>query len=173
MKIVSLNMRGWGGSAKRRRLSLLIRKGAFDVCFIQETKKLSFENHLIHNLWGHKDVSWVAQEAEGLSGGMLIIWNSNSFKLLSNFSGVGYLGIQVEKENTVMYLVNIYSPCSVAGKKKLWDDLLTLKRQSGRGSGVSEEILMQFFILRKEREGVRIIEEEKELYLTVLWKSWR
>jgi exonuclease III len=126
-------MRGWGGSAKRRRLSLLIRKGAFDICFIQETKKLSFEDHLIHTLWGHKDVSWVAQEAEGLSGGMLIIWNSDSFKLLSKFSGVGYLGIQVEKENTVMYLVNIYSPCSVAGKKKLWDDLLTLKRQSGRG----------------------------------------
>jgi hypothetical protein len=75
----------------------------------------------------------VAQEAEGLSGGMLIIWNSDSFKLLSKFSGVGYLGIQVEKENTVMYLVNIYSPCSVACKKKLWDDLLTRKRQSGRG----------------------------------------
>ncbi|GAU50636.1 hypothetical protein TSUD_134420 [Trifolium subterraneum] len=31
MKIVSLNMRGWGGSAKRRRLSMLLHKGAFDV----------------------------------------------------------------------------------------------------------------------------------------------
>jgi exonuclease III len=133
MKIVSLNMRGWGGSAKRRRLSTLIRKGAFDVCFIQETKKLSFEDHSIHILWGHKDVCWVSKEADGLSGGMLLIWNLASFKLLSKFSGDGFLGIQVEKDNTKLFLVNIYSPCSISGKKKLWDDLLLLKQQSGGG----------------------------------------
>jgi hypothetical protein len=88
---------------------------------------------MIHNLWGHKDVSWEAQEANGLAGGLLIIWNSSSFKLLNKFSGGGFLGLQVEKENSVMFLVNIYSPCSMAGKKKLWDDLLNLKRHSGRG----------------------------------------
>ncbi|MCI24431.1 hypothetical protein A2U01_0045614, partial [Trifolium medium] len=84
MKIVSLNMRGWGGSAKRRRLSLFFQKGAFDVCLIQETKKASLDDHLIHNLWGHKDVKWVAKEPVGLSGGVM------------------------------MHIVNVYSPCSAS-----------------------------------------------------------
>ncbi|MCI28588.1 hypothetical protein A2U01_0049789, partial [Trifolium medium] len=64
---------------------------------------------------------------------MLTIWNSDSFKFLSNFSGDGFLGITVEKEGVVLHIVNIYSPCSISGKKKLWEDLLTLKQQYGSG----------------------------------------
>jgi hypothetical protein len=56
MKIMSLNLRGWGNSAKRRRLNSLINKGAFDMCLFQETKRGSFSDPLIHSLWGHKDV---------------------------------------------------------------------------------------------------------------------
>jgi exonuclease III len=73
MKITSLNLRGWGGSAKRRRLSSFIQREAFDVFLLQETKKSSFEDFSIHNLWGHHDVEWVAQDASSLSGGMLTI----------------------------------------------------------------------------------------------------
>jgi exonuclease III len=90
MKIVSLNLRGWGSSAKRRRLSSFIQREAFDVCLLQETKKSTFDDFLIHKLWGHQDVDWVVQESNGLSGGMLIIWNSSYFKLLSSFSGHGF-----------------------------------------------------------------------------------
>jgi hypothetical protein len=59
MKIFSLNMRGWGDSAKRRHLHSFIKSGVFDVCFLQETKRTSFEDFMIHNLWGHNDVDWV------------------------------------------------------------------------------------------------------------------
>jgi hypothetical protein len=36
----------------------------------QETKKSSFDNSMIHNLWGHQDVEWVMKEASGFSGGL-------------------------------------------------------------------------------------------------------
>jgi hypothetical protein len=88
---------------------------------------------MIHGFWGHKDVSWVVQEAEGLSGGLLLLWNTDSFKFLSKFSGNGFIGIRVECDSTILHLVNIYSPCCIVGKKKLWEDLLELKRQSGGG----------------------------------------
>jgi hypothetical protein len=112
-------------------LSALIRKGEFDVCFLQETKKASFEDHMIHGVWGHKEVRWVVKEAEGLSGGMLILWNIDSFKLLNNFFGDGFLGITVEREGMVLHLINIYSPCTLAGKRKLWYDLVTFKNNCG------------------------------------------
>jgi exonuclease III len=112
-------------------LRSFIQKGAFDVCLFQETKKASFENYLIHNLWGHSDVGWVFQESAGMSGGLLIVWNSNTFKFLSSFSGHGFLGIKVERDGVVLNIVNVYSPCSMAGKKQLWGDLVSLKQSSG------------------------------------------
>jgi hypothetical protein len=45
-----------GGSAKRKRLGLVIQKGDFDVCFLQETKIADVEDYMIHGLWGHKEV---------------------------------------------------------------------------------------------------------------------
>ncbi|GAU35252.1 hypothetical protein TSUD_323890 [Trifolium subterraneum] len=51
----------------------------------------------------------------------------------NSFSGSGFLGITVEREGVIINIVNIYSPCNISGKKKLWDDLLSFKRQSGGG----------------------------------------
>jgi hypothetical protein len=114
-------------------LGAFIQQGKYDVCFLQETKKASIEDFSIHNLWGHKDVKWVVKDLVGLSGGMIILWNSNCFNLLNSFSGDGFLGITVEREGAVLNFINIYSPCSLAGKKKLWDELLDFKLQSGGG----------------------------------------
>jgi exonuclease III len=118
MKVVSHNMRGWGGSAKRRRLSSFLQQGKFDVCLLQETKKSSIEDFLIHNLWGHKDVRWVAKDSAGLSGGLLIFWNPTCFNLINSFFGDDFLGITVERDGESLNFINIYSPCNLAGKKK-------------------------------------------------------
>jgi hypothetical protein len=52
MKIVSFNMRGWGDSAKRRRLSSLLKSGDFVVCLLQERKRDSFIDSMIHTFMG-------------------------------------------------------------------------------------------------------------------------
>jgi hypothetical protein len=127
MKIMSLNLRGWGNSAKRRRLSLLIKKGEFDICLFQETKRASFSDSMLHSLWGHNDIMWVAKESIGLSGGMLSVWNKDIFSFKYSFTGVGFLGICVDWRGGLLYIVNIYSPCSSRGKRKLWSDLIDLK----------------------------------------------
>ncbi|PNX93422.1 cysteine-rich receptor-like protein kinase, partial [Trifolium pratense] len=66
---------------------------------------MHFDDSIIHNLWGHQDVLWAAKEAEGLSGGLCVDWD----------------GMRVN-------IVNVYSPCSLAGKRKLWEDLLHIRR---------------------------------------------
>jgi exonuclease III len=133
MKILSFNMRGWGDSAKRRRLNSFIKSGAFDMCLLQETKRESFENFMIHNLWGHIDVEWVVKESRGLSGGMLIIWNKDLFNFRYSFNGGGFLGLCVEWKSGILYIVNVYSPCSLSGKRKLWNDLLEFKLNNEPG----------------------------------------
>ncbi|GAU18560.1 hypothetical protein TSUD_325520 [Trifolium subterraneum] len=98
-----------------------------------EAMKVSFEDHHIHSLWGHKDVNWVAQESVGLSG--------------------------VERDGVVFHLVNVYSPCSISGKRV--------------GSGAWEGILMSCYIRRKEKAVPLIVDMEKEFYLITLWRRWR
>jgi exonuclease III len=127
-------------------------------------KKSSFEEYSIHNLWGHQDVEWVAQDASGLSGGMLIIWNSATFKFLNSFSGYGFLGIKVEMEGVLLYIVNIYSPCQIAGKIRLWEELLSFKQQSVEGEwcvGGDFNAVM----LASERHGSSAVGRQKERIL--------
>ncbi|XP_045795937.1 uncharacterized protein LOC123890379 [Trifolium pratense] len=133
---MSLNLRGWGDAAKRHRLSSLLHSGAFDMCLLQETKRSTFTDSMIHGLWGYKDVVWIAKESIGLSGGMLSIWNKDLFSFRYSFIGVGFLGICVEWKNGLLYIVNIYSPCSLAGKRKLWKDLLEFKSNNAIGDWV-------------------------------------
>jgi hypothetical protein len=64
---------------------------------------------------------------------MLIIWNSGYFKFMSSFSGHGFLGIKVERDGNVLHIVNVYSPFNISGKKRLWEELLTVKQQSDAG----------------------------------------
>lgn len=48
---------------------------------------------------------------------------------LVSFLGVGFLGICVEVGSSTVpfYIVNVYSPCSMDGKRKLWVDLCMSK----------------------------------------------
>jgi hypothetical protein len=39
----------------------------------------------------------------------------------------------VEVVGNVLFLFNIYSPCNLEGKKKLWEELLVLKNLNGDG----------------------------------------
>jgi hypothetical protein len=133
MKIMSLNIRGWGNSAKRRRLSSLINKGAFDMCLFQETKRALLTDSMLYSLWGHKDVIWVAKESNGLLGGILSIWNKELFSFKFSFTGIGFLGVCVEWKEGLLYIVNIYSPCSMSGKRKLWSDLIDFKTYNDPG----------------------------------------
>ncbi|CAJ2673212.1 unnamed protein product [Trifolium pratense] len=133
MKIMSFNMRGWGNSAKRRRLSLLLKSGVYDMCLLQETKRISFDDCMIHNLWGHNDIEWVFKESRGLSSGMLSVWNKDLFSFRYSFSGDSYLSVCVEWKNGLLYIINVYSPCNMSGKRKLWSDLINLKLNNEPG----------------------------------------
>jgi hypothetical protein len=105
----------------------LIRKGAFDICLFQKTKRTSFTDSMLHSLWGNTDIMWIAKESNGLSGGLLSMWNKNFLPYKYSFTGDGFLGMCFEWRGGLLYIVNVYSPCSLAGKRKLWGDLIDLK----------------------------------------------
>ncbi|PNY10571.1 cysteine-rich receptor-like protein kinase [Trifolium pratense] len=68
-----------------------------------------------------------------MSGGLLITWCDGKFVVRKSFEGEGYTGLCIEMEGTVFYIVNVYCPCSLSGKRKLWEELLALKISSEKG----------------------------------------
>lgn len=70
-------------------------------------------------MWGNGDFGWCHSPVTGQSGGVLSIWDSNLGSLIFTFTGCGFSGVGLSR-GAKSYVVNLYSPCNLAGKRKLW-----------------------------------------------------
>lgn len=48
---------------------------------IQETKLEQLDSFQVNNLWYESEVNMAIAEAEGMSGGLLTLWNAQTFKV--------------------------------------------------------------------------------------------
>ncbi|GKV27391.1 hypothetical protein SLEP1_g36564 [Rubroshorea leprosula] len=106
------------------------------------------------------DFDWVAKASNGRSGGLLSVWNSKVFRKNGVIEGENYLGVcgLWGEEDTVVYIINIYSPCLLMGKKALWEELQRLITSKGGKWCLAGD----FNVVRKveERAGSREITRE-------------
>ncbi|XP_058733670.1 uncharacterized protein LOC131605315 [Vicia villosa] len=136
MIIGSLNIRGGGSSAKRRRIHHLILKGKPDIFLIQESKLASVSDSIAYSFWRNKDIGYSFLPSDGASGGLILLWNSDSIKVLCSFCGEGYLGLKVVWKEEYYYIANVYSSCHRGEKRVLWRKLLDLKSRFTDGEWV-------------------------------------
>ncbi|KAJ9687803.1 hypothetical protein PVL29_013847 [Vitis rotundifolia] len=94
MKIISWNTRGLGSRNKRRVIKDFLRLENPDVVMIQETKKEKCDRRFVGSVWTVRDKEWVALPTCGVSGGILIIWDSK--KLSSEEVVIGSFSISVK-----------------------------------------------------------------------------
>ncbi|XP_058726281.1 uncharacterized protein LOC131597610 [Vicia villosa] len=134
MIIFSLNLRGGGSRAKRKRVGYHIQRGDVDICFIQGTKLSGIECNIVKEMWGDNQVEWSHLDANGASGGILTMWKKDFFNLNFSFRGEGYLGLCVEKEGKLIYFVNVYASCDLTSRKRTWDRLCEFKNNNSKGS---------------------------------------
>ncbi|XP_058774887.1 uncharacterized protein LOC131649156 [Vicia villosa] len=174
MTIYSLNIRGGGKLVKRKRVGFNIQRGGVDIAFIQETKLRGVKFQTVKELWGDALVEWSHSDAEGASGGILIMWRKDFFKVLYSFKGEGFLGLCVEKENRRIYFVNFYASCDHNSRMRSWKRLVDIKRSSSDGSwciggdfnvitSLEERVGISKKNYRKEIEDFKEFIEEMEL----------
>jgi hypothetical protein len=120
---------------KRRRIKELVREYKVDFLAIQETKLELVSERLCHYLWGSVDCDWAFLPSEGASGGILSIWGKNNATLIFTFIGEGFVGVCLEWGvlKKICYVVNVYSKCDLASKKRLWNNICMSKLGYGRG----------------------------------------
>lgn len=127
MKILSYNVRGLGGSGKRRIIRELVCQNHVEFLCLQETKIQNTDSRVCLQVWGDSDFEWKAIQAENRSGGILCVWKKNLFVLESSVEGPGYLGLigLWGNDQQRCVIVNIYSGCSIAEKRALWSALIS------------------------------------------------
>lgn len=133
MKIVSFNIRVWGRVKKKKKIRNLILMEKLEFITIQETKMELIDKNLCEQLWGNVDCGCSFCPVIGNAEGLLNIWDSSKGGLILNFSGFGFAGVCLEwvVRKIRCFIVNVYAPCNLVGKRKLRQDLLMSKRGFG------------------------------------------
>lgn len=83
--------------------------------------KSNINHSLVLSLWGNKSCNYVAKSSVGKSVGILAIWDSLSFSLISLIEGEGFLALIGTWTSlaTKCLMIIVYAPQDLA-KKKLW-----------------------------------------------------
>ena len=132
MNILTFNSRGLGGAVKRSAIRKLTLTNNLDVLCIQETKMESIDRKLCQYLWADCDVSSEFAPATSSAGGLLCIWNNDSYIVDRKVVGNGFILLEGKwiKDNKRVSIINVYAPCELQRKRQQWEEILQLKTAS-------------------------------------------
>ncbi|GKV34367.1 hypothetical protein SLEP1_g42744 [Rubroshorea leprosula] len=104
------------------------RQGAGDVK--KETKMMVMDRGICRKLWGYNDFDWVFKPSEGMSEGLVCVWNSKVFRKKEDLMGSNYIGVSGlwREDLTLVNILNVYSPCQLTRKRALWEEIMNLVR---------------------------------------------
>ncbi|GKV27405.1 hypothetical protein SLEP1_g36578 [Rubroshorea leprosula] len=127
----------------------------------RETKLEIVDKNICRRVWGTDDFDWVVKASNGLSGGLLSIWNSKVFRKIDVIEGENFLGVSGlwGEEDSLVYIINIYSPCQLPGKRALWEELQGLITSRGGKWCLAGD----FNAVRKEEERAGCRELTREM----------
>ncbi|KAI5412396.1 hypothetical protein KIW84_057170 [Lathyrus oleraceus] len=94
---------------------------------------MEVDSSIIRSLWRNHEVGWSYSSSLGQSGGIITMWNEGSARPISSFKGEGYLELKLAWKSDIYYAVNVYSACGISLKRKIWSELIKLKRKLSDG----------------------------------------
>ncbi|XP_071738767.1 uncharacterized protein [Rutidosis leptorrhynchoides] len=125
---MSFNIRGFG-MGKDSKISdchkLLARENPLFVAF-QETKCNCVDRNWVSLVWGSQDFDFIQKEKIGKLGGLLLVWDFNSFSVEQSFVDDYYIAVKGKwvGKNVETIIVNIYGPHDDTNKQKMWSSLV-------------------------------------------------
>lgn len=121
MKIISLNIRGFGSDGKVQNLSNLSSKESVDCCVIQESLLPDDATNVVKMVWKHCDYGFFQMPSIGRSGGLLSMWRKDLFVADYAFAGTGYSGVEGKWKGCdhPILFINIYASQDRSAKQKL------------------------------------------------------
>ncbi|XP_071689315.1 uncharacterized protein [Rutidosis leptorrhynchoides] len=128
MCTISLNVRGIGQESKIKWLKRICNKEKPTILGLQETKCGQTQDNVIESFWGNSVFKFIQKDSIGASGGIMIIWDTNSFNFDIAIAGEFFLAIKGTWAgyNSDIAIINVYGPHSNPNKLKMWNELSSL-----------------------------------------------
>lgn len=79
MKIISYNIRGLGGLAKKKEILNIIKAPKPTFMCNQETNMEVMDRYVCFSIWGSNEFEYASKPYEGRSGGILTMWDIIKF----------------------------------------------------------------------------------------------
>ncbi|XP_059599050.1 uncharacterized protein LOC132255193 [Vitis vinifera] len=125
LRIISWNVRGANDSSKRRVIKAVIRSQRVDLFCIQETKFQTLSEGLVRSLGSGRWSNWVALDALGSAGGILVCWDKRSLEVME--TEVGRFSVSCRFRNVEdgmsWIFTGVYGPFSKEDRDCLWEEL--------------------------------------------------
>ena len=125
LRLLSWNVRGANDSSKRRVIKAVIRSQRVDLFCLQETKIQSLSEGLVRSLGSGRCSNWVALDAVGSVGGMLVCWDKRSLEVMETEVGKFSVSCRIRNvENGLTWIfTSVYGPFSKGDRECLWEEL--------------------------------------------------
>lgn len=153
MRILSFNVRGLGSKVKWRVIRDLIAREKVDLACFQEVKLDTLNPRVCHQIWGDVDCDWVFSPAVNRGGGLLCLWKKGTLAVQDCVIEPGFISINCLWGESAIEcsILNIYAPCDIEGKRRLWVSLLEWRNRA----------VNQTWCLLGDFNAVRSLEERK------------
>ncbi|XP_068644692.1 uncharacterized protein [Aristolochia californica] len=128
MIVLSWNVRGIRAFRKRGVISYFISQFKPSIAILQETKCQEMFDAIIKELWSNSSIKWVAVNAEGNLGGILVAWDSTLLASLQVSEGRFSLGLQFRDLSLgkIWCVGGLYGPTRYRERGLFWEKLSNL-----------------------------------------------
>nr|GEV56720.1 RNA-directed DNA polymerase, eukaryota [Tanacetum cinerariifolium] len=96
-----------------------------------ETHSLSIDPFKVKSLWGNFQFDFAICPSVGRSGGLLSVWDTNSFSNINVFAFDHFLIVEGNWLHSHLhcFMVNVYAPQDDRNKKIIWNSILEFKEE--------------------------------------------
>ncbi|GJS89701.1 RNA-directed DNA polymerase, eukaryota, reverse transcriptase zinc-binding domain protein [Tanacetum coccineum] len=117
------------GAGKCKAISKLCNKHNISFLGIQETHSPVVDPFIVKCFWGNFQFDYATCPSVGRSGGLVSVWDPNSFTKINVFPFDNVLIVEGNWTSTQMhcYMVNVYAPQEDRKKVILWNQILEFK----------------------------------------------
>ena len=129
LKILSWNVRGVNDPNKRKVIKNFIRTHRVDLVFLQETKVQEMNNDMVYNLGVERFLNWIALNAKGSAGGILLFWDKRPISLVDSM--VGSFSVlclfRIEEDGFQWDFSGVYGIVEKSLREPFWEELSSIK----------------------------------------------
>ena len=112
----------------------MVRSQKAHIVILPESKLKVVPDRVVREIWGRRNVKWVAIDAVGAASGLLTIWDTHLVSVVKSWKDVFSLSVLVEDltNNSKWLLTSVYGPNNGQRRDDFWKELDTIR---GRWNG--------------------------------------